>query len=90
MNIITFILFFVISGQGISIYIADGFLAVITSISIVTIILLILTLLNLVYKRDKILKKIGFIFKFIINIGLSIVILLISHSIYVLSTGNWE
>lgn len=90
MNVILFILFFIISGQGISISIASDFLTVITSISVVSVILLFLCLFNFLFKRDKVLKKIGYIFRLLINLVISVGILIISHSIYVLSTGNME
>lgn len=90
MNVILFILFFIISSQGISISIASDFLTVITSTSVVSIILLSLVLLNFLFKRDKVLKKVGYIFRLLLNLTISVGILIISHSIYVLSTGNVE
>lgn len=79
-----------VSTQGISTYWAKSILNFNTTISIISIILLTLTLLDLFTKKDKVLNKINFIVRRVINLIISFIILIISYSINVLSLGNLE
>lgn len=90
MSVISFFFFFVSSEQGISNSLAYGFLTVVTIASLIAVLLLTISLLFSIIKRENILKKIWYIVRCLVNIIISIIILISGNSIYILSLGTME
>lgn len=90
MSLISFIGFFVISQQGISITLANYFIKVVSIISSVSIILLITDLFLIFFNKNKLLNIISQFIKHFIKLFMSAGILVFVNTVYILSLGTME